>query len=64
MNVYAWCQSTTTGHRFSVPVGERLEYLLSIGAVKEIPGRRTTTPQPHKPRRPLGVGPTPRRRRK
>ena len=62
MQVFAWCQSTQTGARFSVPI-ERLDQLLTSGAVVEIEGRRHTTPKPPKPRRPKGAGqPIPRRR--
>jgi len=55
MQVFAWCQSTATGHRFSVPI-RRLDHLTAIGAVTEIEGRRHTAAKPPKPRRPLGAG--------
>lgn len=63
MQVFAWCQSTTTGARFSVPI-ERLDLLLNRGAVVEVEGRRHTVAKPPKPRRPKGAGSQiPRRRR-
>lgn len=60
-----WCRvrSLATGAHIDVPI-ERLDALLTKGAVVELDGRRHTgAAKPPKPRRQKGVGSSPRRRR-